>query len=77
VVVNFGTVVPKGHLPVFSVDTEVQAKALLILACERDLDGNFIARELVEEQNLDNLYSFGERLAHIWFNVMGKEPDRR
>ncbi len=59
---RFGQKCPKGFLPVFSVDTEVEAKSLLVLACETNLAGEYIARELVHEQTLENLYAFGDRL---------------
>jgi hypothetical protein len=45
------------------VDTEEEARSLLIAACGRNLKGQFIARELVYEQSIDNLFAFGERLA--------------
>lgn len=63
--VRFGRTVEPGFLPVYSVDTEEEAHQLLVLACETNLDGEFIARELATEQNLDNLYAFGDRLAAI------------
>jgi hypothetical protein len=53
----------EGFLPVFSVDTEEDAEALLILACPRNMDGEFVARELVQEQTLDNLQAFSDKLA--------------
>lgn len=60
---RFGRSVPNGFLPVYSVDTEKEAHQLLVVACPRDLDGEFVARELVHEQTLENLKAFGERLA--------------
>lgn len=72
---RFGRSVPgDGFLPVFSVDTEEEAVALLTAACPRDRGtGEFIARELVEEQTLENLYAFGDRLREIY----GKMKRRR
>lgn len=46
----------------YSVDTEEEARALITLACETNAAGEYIARELIEEQTLDNLIAFGERL---------------
>lgn len=46
----------------FSVDTEEEARKLLVLTCATTNEGEFIARELVEEQTLENLYAFGDRL---------------
>ena len=66
VVVGFGSEVPKGHLPVFSTDTEEEAESLIVLACETNLDGDYIARELARNQTLDNLQAFSDRLAETW-----------
>ena len=65
---RYGRTVDEGFLPVYSVDTEEEARALLATACETDLQGEYIARELVEEQTLENLYAFGKRLekVHKW-----------
>lgn len=60
--VGYGTVVPEGRLCVYSVGTEAEAKKLIVLACPRDLAGNFIAPELAREQTLENLDAFSERL---------------
>lgn len=50
----------------FSVPTEKDARSLLIAACSTNLKGEFIARELVHEQTLENLYAFSDRLAQVW-----------
>jgi hypothetical protein len=65
VVVGFGTVVPDGSLPVFSTDTEEQAKLLLASACETNLKRQYIAKELVLDQTLENLEMFSDRLAEM------------
>lgn len=64
---RYGTVVPfdEGWLPVFSVGSEAEAHALLTATCPTNVDGEFVARELVEEQTLDNLYAFGARIQKI------------
>jgi hypothetical protein len=69
VIVRFGRTVEPGSLPVMSVPTEKDARALLVLACQTNLDGEFLARELLEEQTLENLEAFGQRLAEGW-NLM-------
>ena len=61
-VVGYGTRVPSGSLPVFSVADEKEARALLTIACETNLRGEFIAKELVREQTVDNLFTFSDRL---------------
>jgi len=47
------------------VDTEEQARKLLVASCATNSNGDFIARELVKEQTLDNLYKFHERLQEV------------
>jgi len=63
VIVRFGRTIPEGFLPVYSVDTEEEARQLLVMACSTNVNGEFIARELAHEQTLENLYAFGNRLA--------------
>lgn len=46
----------------FSVNTEEEAKSLLTLACPTNSAGEFVARELTQEQTLENLYAFGDKL---------------
>jgi hypothetical protein len=55
--------VPEGSLQVFSVDTEEQARKLLVAACQTNLRGEFIASELAAEQTIENLDAFSARLA--------------
>jgi hypothetical protein len=57
--------VPRGFLPVFSVGSMEEAHALLVLACPRNADHEFVAPELAEAQNLDNLAAFGARLRQL------------
>lgn len=63
--VGFGRVVPEGHLPVFSVDHEAEAKMLIVATCSLDLSGNYFARELAQKQTLENLKAFGDRIATV------------
>jgi len=67
--VSYGRSCPEGFLPVYSVDTEEEAKMLLIAACDRGLDGQFVARELLHEQTIPNLLAFGERLHSVWLKI--------
>ncbi len=60
---RYGRTVEPGFLPVYSVDSEEEARDLLTLACQTNLDGEYVARELVEEQTLEKLAAFGDRLA--------------
>lgn len=56
----------------YSVDTVEDAKMLLCMACSTNLKGQYIARELVEEQTIPNLFAFGERLDKTW-NILQKK----
>ena len=73
--VGFGRSCPNGSLPVFSVDTEAEAKQLLIMACPRNRAGSqdFFAPELAEEQTLENLRKFSDRLQLAWDFIKMKE----
>jgi hypothetical protein len=53
---------PDGFLLVFSVDTEEEAVRLLTVTCPKNYAGEFVARELAQEQTLENLNAFGDRL---------------
>ena len=72
-IVGYGVTVPSGSLPVFSVDTEEEAKALVALACETDAAGYHFARELADEQSLENLQAFSDRLSATWVKMTGEE----
>lgn len=38
---------------------------LIATACPMDLDGNYYAPELADDQTLETLYTFGDRLHRI------------
>ena len=59
---GFGTKLPEGMLPVFSVGSEDEAQRLLATCCPLNYQGEYIASELVAEQTLENLEAFGQRL---------------
>lgn len=60
----------------FSVDTEEEAKQLLVIACMRGLDGHYYARELVDEQTLANLRRFSNKCQLAW-DHMQRAKERR
>lgn len=60
---GFGRKIPRGRLPVFAVADEREAEALIVLTCPRTYDGEYVARELVDAQTLENLRRFSDRLA--------------
>lgn len=45
-----------------SVDTDEEARALLVMTCSTNINREFIARELAHEQTLENLQKFSDRL---------------
>jgi len=48
---------------VFSVDTEEEAKRLVILCCSKNLDtGTYYSREMAMKQDLDQFQVFSEKL---------------
>lgn len=59
---RFGPKCDPGFLPVYSVGSEKEAKSLLIFACGTNLQNEFVARELLNEQTLENLEAFSVRL---------------
>jgi hypothetical protein len=65
---------PAGRLPVFSTDTKEEAEALLVLACEKNMGGEYIARELAHEQTLENLQAFSDRLDGIYTKYLKRGP---
>lgn len=69
---GFGRKLPKGRLPVFSVETEDDARALIVASCPRDTAGHFYARELAEEQTLENLERFAQRLERTWALIQAR-----
>ncbi len=63
VVVGFGRTCPEGHLPVFNVGSEAEASLLITMTCETNIMGLYVARELAEEQTIETLEKFSERIA--------------
>lgn len=74
-IVGCGTVVPDGSLPVYSLDTEEEARQLIVLTCGTTMTGEHYARELAHEQTLPNLRAFSDRLAeaHEWMKQKALE----
>lgn len=59
---RFGPKLPNGFLPVYSVGDDEEAEALITLCCPRQFDGQHYARELANEQTLENLQKFSDKL---------------
>ncbi len=74
---TYGRRCPKGSLPIFSVETEEEAEALISRCCEQVWIGPehtelaWLAQELETEQTLENLYAFGKRLAAEYARMKG------
>ena len=49
----------------FGTYTEKQAQDLIVAACETNVAGEYVARELATEQTLENLELFSDRLATV------------
>lgn len=47
---------------------------LLGATCPRNINGDFIAPELAEEQTLDRLYAFGDRLHEVYTTMTKPKP---
>lgn len=60
----------------FSVDTEEEARRLIIAACPRDDRGTYYARELAHEQTLENLQVFSDKLARTWALMQERKRER-
>ena len=58
-----------GHLPVYSVSDEQEARDLLVSACGTNMEGQFVARELAFDQTLKNLQAFSDRL-HMYHGFL-------
>ena len=43
-----------------------EAKALIVTACPLNYDGEYFSRELAQEQTLENLQAFSDKLAYCW-----------
>ena len=46
----------------YAVGSEEEARKLLVMACSTNMEGEFIARELTEEQTISSLVVFSRRL---------------
>lgn len=78
-----GTTCPEGFLPVYSVDTEEEAKTLVILTTSIGPDGEYYAMNLAAAQTLEELEAFAQQVdrAHEFLKEQGRcfcrEPVKR
>ena len=54
----------------FTVNDEDEAKRLIALACPTTLEGDHYAPELVEEQTLEKLQAFSQRLHDLYHSYI-------
>ena len=62
----------------FTTRNRAEAEALITLACPMNSAGQYIAPELAEEQTLENLNAFSNRLEDLYnkhINIDGDDED--
>jgi len=75
--VRYGRIVENGFLSCFSVETEEEASKLLVLACQKDYNNNYIAKELTQKQTLENLLKFSNRLEELYESYISKKDNTK
>lgn len=65
---------PEGFLPIFSVNTEVEAKRLIAATCSLGLDGSYYSTEMARDQSLDQFARFGQKLALVYAHITANAP---
>ncbi len=79
---RYGTVCPAGFLPAYSVDTEQEAKQIMVMLPVA-YDGKVYAKELFDgegnpregAERIDAFVRFGRRLEHIHKTIKKKTND--
>lgn len=66
---------PSGSLPVFSVNNKEEAELLIDMACPLSYSGDYVAPELIQEQTLENLQAFGDRLKELYEKHIRKDNE--
>jgi hypothetical protein len=67
---------PKGFLPVYSVESEEMAERLLVATCSRGMDGNYYSDELAREHSLDALSVFTDKLDRVYRLIKAKDAEK-
>ena len=60
-------------LPVMSVNSEEEARELLIATCSRGSDGHYYSDELAQEQSLERLEQFSQKLERTYAIIQSKK----
>jgi hypothetical protein len=64
--VRVGQVCPRGFLPVYSTDTEEEARRLVVMCCSLGAGGRYYANEVMGldgDARIEGFNAFGRRLA--------------
>lgn len=64
--------VPQGFLPVFSTDTEEEARAVIVATCSRNRDGTYYSHDLAREQSIDQLFHLSAKMERVYANIRTK-----
>ena len=56
----------------FSVRDANEAEALISLACPLNMNGEYVAPELLQQQSLENLQAFHDRLQSLYSKFFNK-----
>ena len=57
---------PDGFLPVFSTNTEDEARQVIVGTCSRGLDGEYYSHDLAQDQTLENLECLGDKMERVY-----------
>ena len=70
---------PEGFLPIFSVNSEDEAKRLLVVTCSLGPDRHYYSNEMAADQSIEQFARFGQKLARAYarFNVQDAPVSRR
>ena len=56
----------------FTTNNREEAELLVTLACPTNMDGDYYAPELAQEQTIENLHAFSHRLADLYDRFIQK-----
>lgn len=65
-IVRYSATIEEGFLPVFSVDSDEEALALILSVCGQNPFGELVDPRVSEGQDLDDLYALSNRL-HVFY----------
>lgn len=68
---------PRGFLPVFSTDTEEEARSVIVATCSRGLDGKYYSHDLAREQSIEVLFALSEKMARAYAEILAARARKR